>query len=376
MREDAPPLELTGLSVAPAQQRGAFRLVPVIRDRECHDVRLARSELNPDIQVVDVPGNAAYTAFVPHGMRLSWGDAVGAQVLDKKRPRQQVSKLRQRQGDTLHFLPQHVALEGFLGLHFGPPSIGWAELSEPYRRWGVMCRMEFFDRGRDIPGYADALRTFEIHRGQVGILVYASDALMAAFIMPSAEDYRLIHRSLLDELYGELMEQYALYGSTIWLVEAEPYFAQAHTLSSLRDALGSLRQAWEQATVEQLWGDWRDRRLRTQLVYRPKDMRLERFVTDLTLNAANHIGERLVRQDGELLYLNTLRLSASQTRRAHILATLADHQWQLAAAAEALRTDIPGVIGRLEAQGFGYLINHNLREQAAKARRQQTGCAH
>ena len=100
-------------------------------------------------------------------------------------------------------------------------------------------------------------------------------------------------------------------------------------------------------------------------------MRLERFVTDLELRRPNHIGERLVRDDGELLYVNTLRLSSAQTRRAHLLHQLSAHDWNLQETAEALGTDLPGLVARITARGFGHLINNTVREQAAKKLREQ-----
>ena len=58
-------------------------------------------------------------------------------------------------------------------------------------------------------GLEDALRVFEIHPGQCGVLVYAADALAAAFVVPHPDDYRALHPTLIQDLYGELIYHYA-----------------------------------------------------------------------------------------------------------------------------------------------------------------------
>lgn len=373
MREPAAPLDLRGLTPAPSQVCGTFRLVPLLRDRDCEDVRLVDAGWEPGNRFV-IDGDRLSFGFVPHAYHLDWGVALGTQVLkdpkDRGRNWMVTHRARKRLSPgRLRFLPQHLAIEGLLSMHFNPPSIAWPELSEAFMRDGLGMRMEWFESGTAIPGFDTALRTFEIHPRQVGILVFVSDALAAAFVVPSPRDYRMLHPALLDSLYCDLMVAYALNQPTKWIVDPEPHFEGANTVAELRAGLTSLRREWAQVTNEVLLGDLTHRGLRTETVYSLPGMRLERFVTSLELGAANHIGERIIRDDGEVLHLNTLRLTASQTRRAHLLSILGEHDWHLASAAEALGIDVPSVVARLEAQGFGYLINHNFREQAAKARR-------
>ena len=112
MREMAPPLELTGLRPAPAQTFGAFRLIPLLRETPCEDVRLSRAVISPSVKTVDLPGRKSYTAFVPHGLRLTWGSAAGTQVKEQDTPGEwqfleSVHRLRKKDGeDALRFLPQ------------------------------------------------------------------------------------------------------------------------------------------------------------------------------------------------------------------------------------------------------------------------------
>lgn len=371
----APPLELTGLTPAPAQVCGSFRLVPLLRAAPCEDVRLTRHAMPAGVKVVDLPDATKYTAFVPHALRLSWGTALGGQVLPQDtaggwRCVEGVDKLRKREGpDALRFLPLHLALEGLLALHFSPPDIQWAELSAAFHRNGLGTRSESGVPGALLPRYDEALRTFELHRGQVGMLVFVADALASAFVVPSPADYLPLHRTLLGDLYGELLLQYAVLYPHTPTVQATPDFAGATSLADLRAGLDTMRREWADYTHRTMLGDWLERPLRTETVYKPAHLRLERFLTDLDPTQANHIGERLLRKNGEVLYLKTFHLSAAQTRRAYLLSQLAAHGWNLQRAALALNTTVPDLIGRVEAQGFGYLLTQGVRERAVKARR-------
>lgn len=375
MREPAPPLELTGLTPAPSQVCGAFRLVPLLRDAPCDDVRLSHWAVDPDVAAVPLPGGDTYVAFVPHGLRLSWGTAVGTQVSAKDeakwRHASSIGRLRQKDGkNALRLLPLHLAMEALLAVSFAPPAFGWAELSDFFQRFGLGYRQESSVCGEWVPGFEDALRTFEIHPGQVGSLVFTADTLMSAFVVPRAEDYRRLHPAMLEDFYGDLMYQYAVMYPRTGTVQAVARWEESPTsIAGLRAGVARMRDEWAGFTRSTMLGDWADRPLRSEVSYRVAGMKLERFITRLDPALANHLGERLVRPDGELLYLNTMRLSASQSKRVHLLMSLSDHQWHLESAAEALKTDVPSLIARIEARGFGYLINHNLREQAAKARR-------
>lgn len=379
MRQLAPPLQLTGLTPAPAQVCGAFRLVPLLRDQPAADVRLTRHAMPAGYKAVDLPDSSKYLAFVPHALRLTWGSALGSQLQKQEtfkgwRCVETVDKLRKRDGkDVLRFLPLHLALEGLLALHFAPPSIKWAELSPYFHANGLGERTETGVRGALLPRYDEALRTFELHRGQVGMLVFVADELASAFVVPSPDDYRLLHRTLLDDFYGELVLRYAVLHPNAPTVEATPNFAAAQTLADLRAGLLHIRRDWAEFTAHTMLLDWQGRPLRTEKVYQAGQMTLERFATDLDPALANHIGERLVRENGphagEVLYLKTFRLSGGQTRRAYLLSQLSQHEWNLQAAALALKTTVPDLVERIEAQGFGYLLSQGVRERAAIGKR-------
>ncbi len=376
-------VSLTGLTVAPAQVRGAFRLVPLLRVNACRDVRLTARPYHEDLAQVDLHDGTAYWAFVPHALVLDWGGerraTMGGQVRRADGQRKDLGwlsvrhldKMAKREGrSSLRFLPLHTAMEGFLALHFGGPRIAWPEYSTAALRDGLGSRSERAVSGRLLSGFEDALRTFEIHDGQVGVLVFVADTLASAFVLPNPEDYRQLHRTLLEDFYGELIARYALLYPETPLVQAAFEAGDARSLADVREALVDVRARWAAFTRDVMLADLIDRPVSRQRVYQPGQLTLERFMTDLDPGRPNHIGERLVREDGEVLYLKTFLLSAAQVRRAHLLGQLAAHEWHLGDTAAALNTTIPDLVRRIEGAGFGDLLKAGVRQDAERARRQ------
>src|SRR5262249_2163865 len=116
--------------------------------------------------------------------------------------------VKREDGRQLRLLPLHLAMEGFLALHFGGAATAWPEHSRRAMRRGLSPRMERSMPGSAIAGLEDALRVFEIHEGQTGVLLFVADALASAFVVPHPDDYRALHRSLLEDFFGELLYHY------------------------------------------------------------------------------------------------------------------------------------------------------------------------
>jgi len=154
------------------------------------------------------------------------------------------------------------------------------------------------------------------------------------------------------------------------LLQATPRFEHARSLADLREGLTVLWREWVAFEQINLITDLLDRPLMTEEVYEPGTLCPERFMTDLDPAKVNHIGERLTRPDGELLYLKTFQLSAVQTRRAYLLQLLAQYEWHLGNAAAGLKATVPELVSRIGwAAGFGYLLAQAVRKTAAKALR-------
>ncbi len=375
-------LNLTGLSAAPAQQCGGITLVPLLRNAPCSDVRLERRYYGDDLTVVKLSEKLAYWAFVPHGLVLHWDDdsnevqaTLGSQLRksDGKQTTygwystRALSKMVCRiDKNALRFLPMHTALEGFLALHFGGPRTRWPEYSGFALSHGLGSRVEWVHPGGSIYGFEQALRTFEIYQGQVGVLIYVAGVLASASVFPSPQDYRRVQAALLEDVYGELIWQYALLYPQAYLLENMPGVDEVKTLSDLRAALNLSRAESAQFTLETMSGDLLGRDLKLETVYQPGELLLERFLTDLNPDLSNHIGERLTRKSGEVLYLKTFLLSSKQVRRARLLETLAAQDWHFERTAVALSKSRRQLIVEFEILGFAYLLRPHVLEEAHK----------
>lgn len=382
-------LALTGLIPAPPQQCGSVRLIPLLRPTVRDDLRLGLRRYKEASAAVALAGEVAapglrYMAYVPHGLVLSWSDdgspvsAFGAQLgQDEEAPARSkkadpwavrlVHRMVKREsGQTLRFLPLHLAMEGFMVLHFGGPELAWSEYSQQVLRRGLDPRTEQVAPGRMIGHLEDALRIFEIHEQQCGVLVLVADALASAFVVPHPADYRQLHRTLLEDFYGELILAYSHHYHSL----PELDFALPERSSAIK-SLPELR-AWI-ATAHTRWADnsrlftqgLLDRNVHSQRVYQAGPFLLSRFCTSLVEDEENHIGEQITREDGTLEYLKTFRLSGAQIRRAVLLDLLHRYHWDLNAAASGIGKHRGQLVYQLVNAGLGYLLS----EQVLRAAR-------
>ncbi len=391
-------VQLRGLEAAPAQVRGAVRIVPLVRREPRRDLRLWRRGYGEDLTVVALEGqlerpDLAYISYVPHGLVLSWSDdgapvaSYGARMERRDgRPGQEgkdgkrlsfgpvgvrlLHRMAKREaGNQLRFLPLHLAMEGFLGLFFSGPDVAWREYSRYALSRGLGVRSETSVTGRGIRGLEDVLRVFEIHDGQVGVLLFVADALASAFVVPTPEDYRALHDSLLEDFYGELLAYYAHDNEMVAPMDVALDAASVDSLTALRAALVEARREWAAFGTGVMAGDLLGRDVDARIVYTAGPFTLHRFITDLRPDEENHIGEAIVRDDGTLEYLKTYRLSAAQTRRAYLLGQLAAHNWNLDATAASLGADRDELVRRMERASFGYLLTEEVRQAARKGLR-------
>lgn len=380
-------LSLQGLALAPPQVCGSIRLIPVLRHQIRNDLRLFRRNYRDDLTIVDVAekqkGAAmGYMSYIPHGLVLSWSDdgspvvAQGGQLLKNSEqgyhhePKgvQLLHRMVKREAaNQLRLLPLHLAMEGFLSLYFSGPEIAWPEYSRSLRSKGLGQRHETAYSGRAIAGLEAALRVFEIHENQVGVLIYVAEALASAFVVPTPDDYRDLHLTLLSDFYGELIYHYGqLYDATVPMAPVVANIS-VQSLADLHLVIAKMRSDW--AEFGQLMTAGLLRGLNSHRVYTLGSFSLQRFITQLDLRSENHMGEVILRQNGDVEYLKTYRLSGAQTRRAYLLSQLALHNWQLEKTAQALNQSLEDLVLRLEKAGFGYMLNNMVREQARAKRR-------
>ncbi|GAA4843883.1 ARPP-2 domain-containing protein [Kitasatospora terrestris] len=373
-------LDLTGLTTGPAQVWGGVRLVPLLRAEPVTDLRLHQQLYEDGDGWVESSRTTTYTSYIPHGFVAHWtgdggpaaayGTQLGAEVPERMRlPRHRLAK---RTGsDRARFLPLHLSLEGYLSLHFGGPTVAWEHWSAQALRRGLSPREEEAYAGASIRGLADALRVFEIHPGQCGVLLYTADALAAAFAVPHPDDYRALHQSVLLDLYGELVHHYALLSAPVADFRADLPASGVHTLADLRAAAARAEADWADFHDTTMARDLLEPEYRLRTVRRMGRFTLGRFLPDFRPKQENHIGETITDADGRVLYLKTFRLSEAQVRRGHLLDRLAAHDWHLPTAAEALGLTEADLGLRLENAGFGHLLRQDIldRYRSARSRR-------
>ncbi|MFE7553454.1 ARPP-2 domain-containing protein [Streptomyces gardneri] len=374
-------IDLTGLDVRPAQVWGGVRIVPLVRSEPVAGLRLRRELYEGSgLATVDLGDRTTYTSYVPHGFVADWtgpgagagaeqgaesaayGTVLGGEGAPPCVPVRRVHRLaKRRQGERrLRFLPLHLALDGYLSLHFGGPSVVWDDWSRKALGQGLSPRAEAAYAGWAVPGLGEALRIFELHPGQCGLLLYVADALAAAFVVPHPDDYRVLHPTLVEDLYGELVHQYAYYGAQVpeFTARIRDGVGGIRTLADLRAAALREERAWAEAHDGLMARDLLETSYAFERVYRMGDFDLFRFLPPFLRDGREqHIGELITDHKGRAAYLKTFRLSEKQIRKGHLLRRLADRDWHLEATAEALGTTYAEVVRRIEAAGLGGLLD-------------------
>jgi hypothetical protein len=368
-------IALEDLELAPSQTWGAVRLVPLIRHNFREDLRLTKRGYNSVVSV-EIDRRTNYYSYVPHGLVLNWTDdgtpvaALGGKLSKGNadfKGIQTLSRMAQREDkNTLRFLPSEMAMEGFLSMFFNGPNIAWRDYSRRALADGLSPRAEYSICGYSIQDLSEALRVFEVHEQQVGVLLFVGEILATAFIVPHPADYRALHDTLLMDAYGETFYYYGLYGQAQELSVSIDNNS-VHSLADLRMEIDRIRRDW--GNFQSLMAsDLLQRTIQSQQIYQAGTFSFQRFVTDLDKNLTNYIGESIVDDRGHLQYLKIYGLSASQTRRAYLLQQLDRSKWHLEQAATALNTTLPDLVDRIEKANLGYIINNEVRERARKAR--------
>ncbi|MEU8762983.1 hypothetical protein [Streptomyces sp. NPDC048659] len=385
-------IDLTGLEVRPSQVWGGVRLVPLVRAEPVEGLRLHRRiyegaggpegscDSGGSGGSIDLGGGVTYSAtYIPHGFVADWSEsgqeaaAYGTRLGEEPPAAIPVRRLaRRHRGERrLRFLPLHLALEGYLSLHFGGPSIAWEEWSGQAVRRGLSPRAEAAYTGRQLPGLAEALRVFEIHPGQCGMLLYVSDALAAAFVVPHPDDYRVLHPTLVEDLFGELVHQYALYGAPVADFTVSLESAAVHSLADLRAAAREREREWARAHDGLMARDLLESPYAFDQVHRLGGFRLFRFLPPFERSGREqHIGELIADHRGRTAYLKTFRLSEAQIRRGHLLRRLADCDWHLERTARALGASYEELVARIRRAGFETLLNEHAVARRARELRE------
>jgi hypothetical protein len=357
---------LKGLRPGPSQVFGGVRMLPLLRDLIRDDVRLFRQPLStvgviPTDNKPIQDSKSIYCSFVPHALVLAANAqevevSRGLQILEGKKQHQSVTvfhRMAKREAGGLRFLPQHLAFEGYISQHFDAPDYLWPEYTKAAARRGLQSRSETVWPGHAVCGLQDALRMFEIHDGQVGVAVFVCDALAEIFVVPHPNDYRALHKTLVEDAYADLIVQYSRYAlaSEVPFVMDESRVSDTATLrASFAAAKGAMLSS-EQVLLQHLPATLPAEKIRDH-----RGLTMMRVMPHIDLDLENHIGEALTYADGDVAYLKTYRLSGAQAKRAFVLQALAKNNFHLRRTAESLQQSIRDFADRLDAAGFSYLF--------------------
>jgi len=376
-------LALKGLRPEVAQVWGKVRLVPLIRDAVRGDLRIGLRGYDAPDAVVDLggrpdaPNATTYTSYVPHGLVIGWtedgADVAGETLIDDRagrRPRhtprpfrvhhRMIARERRGAHSRLRLLPLHVAMEAFLALYFGGPEIAWDTYAQRVLRRGLTPRVEWTTPGYALPDLHAALRLFEIHEGQCGVLIFVGGHFAGASVVSHPADYRRLHRALIDDFYGKMLAWAAWYATDAPSAPVRIDGAGVDDWNGLAAALRAARDAWAGFEAGLAQG-LTQRAVRSERAYAMGPFELLRFDTGFEPGRVNHIGEAIVRNDGTVEYLKTYRLSEDQSRRGFLLRHLALHRWHLPTAAEALQQTVAQLTRALKRAELGWMLRPDIR---------------
>jgi hypothetical protein len=334
-------------------------MIAVVRDSVKGDLRLA-SQSHALRRVRSSYRNATFTSYLPAAMVVHWNrDGTAVATSDThlgEHGSLAFGKLWKRTApDQLAFLPNALAIEGFMVRHFKGPDVAWLDYKREVRRGSLGIRVEPSVPGWYLKGMEEALAIFEFAPNQVGTALFLDEELVGCFLTPHPEDYAQLHETLLSDHFADYLVHYGYlrYARQERLPLSTDRIVDLQTLAAEFARAKAARSGQEVSRLAVLEG----RELDRQTVYRMGDFSLERFVTRLS-ESDNFAGEAIVRDDGTLEYLKLFRLSRGQTRRLHLLSTLARHSWSFEAAAPDLKLQTPEDVARsfVEAD-LGYLLN-------------------
>src|SRR5690606_25988287 len=306
---------LDGLETRPAQVWGGVRLVPLVRDEPVPGLRLHRKVYEDPVPFVDVGDGTVYTSYIPHAFVATWSEhdqgpaaSYGTRLLERdagaappRMPVRAARRMARKAGrNRLRFLPLHMALEGYLALHFGGPEIAWEEWARRAVAKGLSPRCEEAYLGLEVRGLEEALRVFEIHPGQCGVMVYVADALASAFVTPHPDDYRALHPTLIEDLFGELVYVYGLLRSPAGDLSAGIDGAGIRSLADLREAARRRQAEWAAFHDDVMAAQLFDEEGSSEVEQYLNGFELSRYLPSFGLRRENHIGEVITGRDGRI----------------------------------------------------------------------------
>lgn len=351
---------LAGCQVGVAQTWGSVRLAPILRDEVRGDLRLA--ERPHDLSFVRSSyRRAGFWSYMPQGLVVRWNQdgsviATDETHLDGHGTYSPGRLWRRKSEDELFFLPNALAIEGFMVRHFKGPDIAWLDYHREVRRGPLGHRQERGVPGWFLKGLDEALNVFEISPGQVGTAFFLDELFVGCLVCPHPKDYAKLHRSFLTDSFPDYLVNYGY----LRYAKSSKLELRHEEISSLETLRADFQRAKSDLIEEETvrLSDLEGRQVEVETLYRTEVFQLQRLVTQLEKGGDNFAGEEIRRHDGTLEYLRLFRLNRGQTRRLYLLSTLARVDWNFWKAADALGFEESNDVAQALAEAdLGYLLN-------------------
>ena len=375
------PFDVSDLEFAPSQVWGSVRLVPLIRKSPIENIRLSARSYNARLTAVGSQ-KGTYLSYIPHGLVVDWNHgspiaSYGTHLSEKKKAQDlhdttfiinSKNRLVQKESkNRLRILPLHMTLDALLLLFAKQPSIAWEEFADQYvggqNPWVCTSSLS----GWGFPYLYGALEHFEIHRNQTGVLIFIGDAFASAFVVSHPEDYRTLHRTIIEDVYCKTLRHYGYNHVPCFSFSLKG--EEIHSLEQLEKAVHKEYVRWQEFRADMAYALF-DRPLFVEDCYKKKEFTLQRFITSPQDDEINpykalsnlhpsdeyHIGECIRRKDGKIAYLKTYRLNRKQCTRIKIISLLESTQWNLEAAAQSRNISKERLQYQMRMVDLGYLL--------------------
>lgn len=274
--------------------------------------------------------------------------------------------IKRRDKENIRFLPLNVAMESFLSSYFNCFDIKWEEYSRKGSKYGLSPRYDQVYSGQSLSELENALRVFELHKNQVGVLLFVADALASIFIVPNPYDYKELHYSLLKDFYGETIYFYSIYHKNLQSFKTEFDESKITKISDFNNELQRIKADLANFYT-MMANNVIKRKVSIKKLYDIKNYSLNYFFTEeMGKYSENYIGETIFDENYNIHYMKLYRISEEQIKRFVLLKLLDDNDWHIEQSAKTINLSKDEFILKMYKLELGHLLQPKYIDQAKK----------
>ena len=384
MNKKTKKINFDNFKLLPAQISSGIRIVPIINDNFTKDLRLCVENYN-SFAKVENSDNTIYSAYIPHGFILNYDkdnnisytketvilNSLSEKNINKYTNTMIIDKMVKKQDkDKIRFLPLHLAMDSFMSEYFKGFDIKWEEYSRKGTKFGLSPRSEKSIFSNQVIGLENALRVFELHKNQVGVILFVGDSLASVFIVPNPYDYKYLHYSLIKDFYGEIIYFNSLYVNQVKPFEVKFNEKNINKISDFKIELDRIKKELG-SFYSEMSNNIIKREVSYKKIYKFKKYSMEYFVTnEIEKYDEHYIGEAIFDENENINYMKLFRLSNEQVKRFSLLKLLDDNLWNLEQTAKSKNTTKENIILQIDKLGFAHILQPKFIEQAKKQLKQ------